>query len=404
LTLRLLHVVSLRAVGGIQRDFANFISADAGRQVEHHVLLTRPGLAPAIASQVSAAARSIRCLRHWSGIPMPAWSRQPWLSHVVKRTRAEAIVLWSAPRALQGCRVPDGTALIYYEHGAAWFNRDVGPISAQMQRMDGVVCNSGASSRMVSLRWGFSSPEKMAVCPNAVVMPAGGSRQGVRQRTPGQPLRLGVAGRLQTLKGVVLAVHAVKALLDRGVDVSLKIAGTGPEHARIQEQVVALGLVDRVELLGFVDAMDRFYESLDLLLCPSIHESFGLVCAEAMSHGLPVVCTAVDGLSEVVLDGEAGRCVAPTLSLEAYPGLGGIIEGVPSQVYDPVADAIAPARLIDPVEFADAVQSIVADPGTYERFSRGARERAAALTDYDAHVADVLEAIDRFIALRGAAA
>ncbi|WP_230970694.1 glycosyltransferase [Nitrogeniibacter aestuarii] len=399
--MKLLHLVSLREVGGIQRDFANFVSTSpAGRAVEHHLLLTRPGIAEAIAPQVRSSVASIRALRHWGTLEIPAglpMVRQWWFQRAVKRSQADAIVLWSAPRALQHIDVPPATRLIYYEHGAAWFNRDTDEVARQVKRADGIVCNSNASARMMRLRWGVGAAQPVVVCPNAVVMPTGASAAAPRSLPPGARLTLGMAGRLESLKGGVLALHALRALLDHGVDARLLVAGTGPDRARLEQQAAALEISERVEFLGFVDQMQSFYARLDVFLCPSIREPFGLVCAEAMAHGLPVVCSAVDGLPEVVLDGVTGVCVPPSLPLTDYGAYGGVADGVPGYVYDPASDAIRPARLVDPAGLANAVLAVTADEAGYARFSGAALERAGVLADYAGHVGDVLDAIRSFI-------
>src|SRR5207247_3524282 len=66
----------------------------------------------------------------------------------------------------------------------------------------------------------------------------------------------------------------------------------------------ALGFVPHDELLGL-------YERAAVVACPSRREGFGVVCAEAMAHGRPVVATAVGGLRDLVVDVETGLLVGP---------------------------------------------------------------------------------------------
>jgi glycosyltransferase involved in cell wall biosynthesis len=53
----------------------------------------------------------------------------------------------------------------------------------------------------------------------------------------------------------------------------------------------------------------RLYERAAVVVCPSRREGFGVVCAEAMAHGRPVVACAVGGLLDLVVDGETGLLV-----------------------------------------------------------------------------------------------
>src|SRR5206468_6829006 len=81
----------------------------------------------------------------------------------------------------------------------------------------------------------------------------------------------------------------------------LVVAGDGPLRDRVPG---ALGFVPHDELLGL-------YERAAVVACPSRREGFGVVCAEAMAHGRPVVATAVGGLRDLVVDGETGLLVGP---------------------------------------------------------------------------------------------
>ena len=109
-----------------------------------------------------------------------------------------------------------------------------------------------------------------------------------------EPPEVLYAGRLSPEKGVLDLVEAADGL-------PLVVAGDGP-------------LRDRVPgALGFVahDELERLYEHAAVVVCPSRREGFGVVCAEAMAHGRPVVASAVGGLLDLVVDGKTGLLVPP---------------------------------------------------------------------------------------------
>lgn len=396
--MRLIHIINLATVGGIQRDYSHFIhTAVPGMPVEHHTVLTRPAISPAIEAAVRSGSASIAPLRHFAGIRIP---RRPsfflnlHFKSIVSRIEPDALVLWSNPRALDGYRLPKNVPVIYYEHGASWFNRGTDSIRASFASVDGVVCNSFASSRMLALKWGIPE-EKIRICPNAVQMNVGTSAPA-RRLERGRPIVIGVAGRLEPIKGFAMAIHALARLAARGLDARLLVAGVGPEGNALKALSANLSIEHRVTFLGFVEDMSTFYGGIDLFLCPSIREPFGLVCAEAMAFGVPVVCARVDGLPEVVEHEGSGICVVPELPIAQYPDFGGRLEGIPDHIYDPVSDQVRPPKLLSPDALADCVQDLIQMPERYEAMSRRAQALVRERFDYPEHARQVLAAIESF--------
>lgn len=87
---------------------------------------------------------------------------------------------------------------------------------------------------------------------------------------------------------------------------TLVLVGDGPERDAAEHEVDRLGLKKDVRFLGKVDSVADVLRGSDLFLLPSATESFGLAALEAMACGVPVVASAVGGVSEVVTDGETG--------------------------------------------------------------------------------------------------
>jgi 2-deoxystreptamine N-acetyl-D-glucosaminyltransferase/2-deoxystreptamine glucosyltransferase len=111
---------------------------------------------------------------------------------------------------------------------------------------------------------------------------------------PAEPPEILFAGRLSPEKGILELVEATRGL-------RLVVAGDGPLRDRVPG---ALGMLPHDQLLPL-------YERAAIVACPSHREGFGVVCAEAMAYGRPVVASGVGGLRDLVVDGETGLVVPP---------------------------------------------------------------------------------------------
>lgn len=72
----------------------------------------------------------------------------------------------------------------------------------------------------------------------------------------------------------------------------LLVVGKAAPLKHWQDQLETLGIADRVKFLGVVNDMNDIYASADILLHPSLEDTFGMVVLEAMSHGVPVVVSS----------------------------------------------------------------------------------------------------------------
>jgi glycosyltransferase involved in cell wall biosynthesis len=84
------------------------------------------------------------------------------------------------------------------------------------------------------------------------------------------------------------------------------LVGEGPHESQLRQRIEREGLQDRVRMLPSCDPL-QIYQAIDALLLPSGREGFSLVCAEAMSVGVPVLRTRTSGTSELIVEGVTGR-------------------------------------------------------------------------------------------------
>lgn len=122
--------------------------------------------------------------------------------------------------------------------------------------------------------------------------------------------RVAMLGRLDWMKGMDIAIRAVATI----PDVRLRIAG--PDHAGLRPSLEAIareaGASDRVSFAGMIDGSRKwaFLAGADIILVPSLRESFGITVAEALAVGTPVVVTEGVGASGIVRRIDPG-CVVP---------------------------------------------------------------------------------------------
>jgi len=161
-------------------------------------------------------------------------------------------------------------------------------------------------------------------------------------------------GRIQPLKGADVAVRTLAEVAGTVPDAFLVVVGgpSGPdgqsEVDRLHKLVADLGVGDRVRFVPPQphELLSTFYRAADVSVVPSRSESFGLVALEAAACGIPVVASAVGGLTSLIDDGKTGFLVEER----------------------------------DPGTFALAVSEILTDPGLAASLGAAAARRARDYT------------------------
>ncbi len=389
---RVLHVLSLNVVGGVERLFDGWMSHPAAGAFEQSVLSLRRELHPRFAATLRARETPVLAANHWAGLRLPrrpAWLRSARLNRLLAQAHPDAALLWNAlgdGERLELLR-RRGIARCYYEHGAALMRRAGDPAGRELAHLDGILCGCHASRRIIEIRFGVPAGRTRVVL-NPVVGAAVSPPEEVLPPPATRPLRLGFAGRLTPLKGLPLALHAMRRILDAGTDCEMRIAGTGADLAAMQRLAESLRLGGKARFLGVVQDMPGFYREIDILLCPSLRETMPLVCVEAACAGRPAIAAAINGVPEIVLDGKTGYAIAPRLPLSDYARFGGVsLEGVGPEYYDPASDTLRPSALVSPDDLAEKALALRRNPEEYVRLGRAAALRARELFDMNRYAA-----------------
>jgi glycosyltransferase involved in cell wall biosynthesis len=118
-----------------------------------------------------------------------------------------------------------------------------------------------------------------------------------------------IVGALRWRKGHHVALASWPSVLRRFPDARLVIVGDGPQAAVLREQADSLGIAESVVFAGMRTDVARLIRASWLLSLPSQHEALPTTLIEAAACGRPVVATNVDGIPEVVTDGQTGLLV-----------------------------------------------------------------------------------------------
>lgn len=153
--------------------------------------------------------------------------------------------------------------------------------------------------------------EKVHVVPNGVP----GCDEFCERQTPAGTWTVGMTALFRPRKGVETLLKALALLRDDGVPVRLRAVGAfeTPEYEReIHALVASLGIGELIEWRGFRRDVAAEFAAMDLFVLPSLFgEGMPMVVLEAMSFGVPIIATRVEGTPEAIRDEQDGLIVEP---------------------------------------------------------------------------------------------
>jgi glycosyltransferase involved in cell wall biosynthesis len=182
-------------------------------------------------------------------------------------------------------------------------------------------------------------------------------REDIADWTPAAVRRDGFrvlyVGRFDPIKGLPLALEAMRILRAVAPSATLELVGEGPERPRLEALAGRLGISDRIVWTPWSPRSEIFRKmrESDVFLFPSLRDGGGAVVVEAMANGLPVVCLDLAGPGLHVRNGW-GIKIPPGRPQEAAAGL------------------------------AAALGRFWSDPGLRSRMGRAARERASSFYEW----------------------
>lgn len=227
-----------------------------------------------------------------------------------------------------------GVPLVYHVHSPAWadstrwfFNWANAAVERWLIRQaSAVMCVSQALADQMRRRIGRRA--NIVVVPNGaptphsrwtpriLSSPLGSSSCGTYPppRDSFTPT-VGTVALFRPRKGLDVLLEAL-ALLDRQ-DMPVRLRAVGPFESpayelAVRQKALQLGLAGRVEWIGPVEQVEAQLAQMDIFVLPSLFgEGLPMVLLEAMAVGTPIIASQIDGMEEVVQDGEQGLLVPP---------------------------------------------------------------------------------------------
>jgi glycosyltransferase involved in cell wall biosynthesis len=175
---------------------------------------------------------------------------------------------------------------------------------------DHVIAPSQSVATMLRER-GVTSP--ITVIPTGIDLARYGRRAPRRFRQaagiPPEAFVVGHVGRLAPEKNLPFLTRCVAAFLKARPEAWFLVAGKGPSEEEMKALLGAEGVLDRCRFAGILQGRDLVdcYAAMDVFAFASKSETQGLVLAEAMAAGAPVVAVDASGVREVLQDGVNGR-------------------------------------------------------------------------------------------------
>lgn len=175
------------------------------------------------------------------------------------------------------------------------------------QVADSITCVSHDTADALITDYGIP-PSKITVIENGVV-----DNYFQQSVLPRDTERILFVGRLEERKGVWKLLSAFHNVLNEVPTARLELIGSNLIGQALVEYIRDQGLSSSVQMRGFVEEQERIrsMSTATIVVIPSLLEGFGLICAEAMALGCPIISSSAPGLRSLIRHDVTGLIVDP---------------------------------------------------------------------------------------------
>ena len=351
------HFVGLSGVGGVQRNFAEYINCEyeLGSSIRHKIY-TLGDADPQYVMPIKV--HNIRKIANLFALIIDVVSKHKITHFYNNLTSLKLVIfLFFLP----------SRKLILHERGTVW---NIGSKRAVLLRFvvwkaSLVLANSHATKVMLVKKFAVQE-KKVRVIHNGINISVMSDVQ--------VPLRkksvfvVGFIGRLDTPKGVHVLIDAMSYLNDKNI--KLVIAGDGVLEKMLKSQ--ARGF-ENISFIGRVENPYKFMVGLDLLVVPSIREPLGNVCLEAGLCQVPVIASNVDGIPEIIEDQVSGELLNPSQVVDL--DMSGSAVPLPEYVVNPSTHALCKPMQLDALQLSNKIIELRNRPNVLIKYAECLHKR-----------------------------
>jgi len=309
---RIAHLIESDGPGGAERMLASLVRHLQSNGLHNVVILPAKGEGW-LAQQLVGSGAIVEQF-HLDRPVSPRLAR--WLTEVLRRHRVALAHSHEFTMAVYGAWAAWRASAhhLITMHGSRYY-------ADRLQRRIAMRAAAAASGQIVAVSQPLAAylrrdlwirSDRVAVIANGVSRPVTPATDVRRElRLPDGASLIVAVGNLYPVKGHSYLVEAIGALSRRHPAVHLAIAGRGDLAQSLRAQAAALGVGDRLHLLGLRDDVAAVLAAADVVAMPSLSEGLPLALLEAMFAGRPIVASAVGEIPATLADGDAGVLVPP---------------------------------------------------------------------------------------------
>ena len=344
------HFVGLSGVGGVQRNFSEYMKLEIISDNEYrHTIYTLGRVDDQY--QFSTNILNILELRNLVSLIFDLISKSKIVHFYNNLTSLKvAIFLFFIPVK----------KLIVHERGSAWnlSSKRGFILKFIVWKSDLVLANSMATKALIEKKFGISK-NKIKVIHNGVNTSIRLKKKSLENE---KTFFVGFIGRLDTPKGVHILISAMHNL--KYENIKLIIAGDGPLKQDLANKARNL---KNIQFIGRVSDPYKFFNTISLLVVPSIREPLGNVCIEAGLYRVPVLASYIDGIPEIIDNYVSGELIKPTQPVLASDVANSI--PVPEYVVNPIDHELIQPMQIDSSELADKILLLSKNPNKLSQYA-----------------------------------